>query len=97
VVAMWSTTATPRRGRLVRFSGTVSPAHNGRLVRLQRRSASGAFLTVRTMRLVPTTGNRSFFTGLARVFFSGTYRVVIYYDGDHLTSYSPDRRLIVHR
>ncbi|MFL5820201.1 MAG: hypothetical protein ACJ76S_05905 [Solirubrobacteraceae bacterium] len=97
VVGLWTTTVTPRRGQLVRFSGTVAPAHNGRLVRLQRRNGAGAFLTIRTMPLVPTTGNRSFYTGLARVFFSGTYRVVIYYDGEHLTSYSPDRRLVAHR
>jgi hypothetical protein len=97
LVGLSSSTAAPRRGRLVRFSGTVSPEHNGRLIRLQRRTASGAFRTVRTMTLVPTTGNRSFYTGLVRVFFSGTYRTVIYYDGDHLTSFSPDRRLVAHR
>jgi hypothetical protein len=97
VIGMWTTTTTPRRGRLVRFSGTVTPAHNGRLVRVQRRTGTGAFVTVRTMPLVPTTGNRSFLTGLVRVFFTGTYRAVVYYDGDHLTSYSPDRRLLAHR
>jgi hypothetical protein len=97
LVGLSSTTGSPRRGQLVRFSGTVSPEHNGRLIRLQRRTASGVFRTIRTMTLVPTTGNRSFYTGLVRVFFSGTYRAVIYYDGDHLTSYSPDRRLIAHR
>jgi hypothetical protein len=97
VLGMWTTTTTPRRGQLVRFSGTVTPAHNGRLIRVQRRTGSGAFVTVRTMSLVPTTGNRSFFTGLVRVFLTGTYRAVLYYDGDHLTSYSPDRRLVAHR
>jgi hypothetical protein len=97
LVGLWSTTSAPRRGRLVRFSGTVTPEHNGRLIRLQRRTASGVFRTIRTMTLVPTTGNRSFYTGLVRVFFGGTYRTVIYYDGDHLTSYGPDRRLVAHR
>jgi hypothetical protein len=96
VLGMWTTTTTPRRGQLVRFSGTVTPAHNGRLIRVQRRTGTGAFVNVRTMPLVPTTGNRSFFTGLVRV-FTGTYRAVVYYDGDHLTSYSPDRRLFAHR
>lgn len=97
VVGLFTTTTTPRRGQLVRFSGTVTPVHNGRLIRVQRRTATGAFVTVKTLPLVPTTGNRSSYTGLVRVFFTGTYRTVIYYDGDHLTSYSPDRRLVAHR
>jgi hypothetical protein len=97
IPTLFTTTTTPRRGQLVRFSGSVTPAHTGRLIRLQRRNAAGVFLTMRSMPLVPTAENRSFYTGLVRVFLSGTYRVVIYYDGNQLTSYSPARRLIVHR
>lgn len=96
-VGMGQSTTSTRRGRLVRFSGTVLPAHPGRFVRLQRRNAAGTFTTVRSVRLVPATTGRSYYTTLIRAYSTGYYRVVLYYDGDHLTSYSPTRRLFVAR
>jgi hypothetical protein len=182
VIALAPSTLTPRRGQMVRFTGTVLPASTG-FARLQRRTATGAYATVRSARLVapagdcpqpqpdadqpdsdepdadgpdrdepgsgdpiqpttdpttttPTTGtfppstpDPSDSTGpggeeptgqppdgedpcsererreaarqpatysiLFPVFFTGNYRVVTYYDGKRLTSFSPVRRLTV--
>lgn len=87
-----------RRARFARFSGTVAPAHNGRLVRLQRRTPTGAFVTIRSALLRPSAiAGRSFYALSLRMLSSGTYRVVHYYDGDHLTTFSPVRRVLVLR
>src|SRR5215208_3757612 len=42
---------TPRRGRRVRFRGTVRPPHDGMRIALQRRRADGTWVTVATPRL----------------------------------------------
>lgn len=97
-VVSLSATAVARRGRLVRFSGTVTPAHTGRFVRLQRRNPAGVFVTIRSARLLPSAvAGRSFYATSLRVFSTGYYRVVHYYDGDHLTTFSPVRRVLVIR
>lgn len=97
IVAL-SATAVTRRARLARFSGTVTPAHNGRFVRLQRRNAAGVYVTIRSATLVPSSvTGRSYYALSLRVFSTGYYRVVHYYDGDHLTTFSPVRRVLVIR
>lgn len=86
------------RGRFARFSGTVTPAHNARFVRLQRRTPAGTFVTVRSALLRPSAvPGRSFYAMSLRVLSTGYYRVVHYYDGDHLTTFSPTRRVLVIR
>lgn len=90
--------AVLRRGRFARLSGTVTPAHNARFVRLQRRTPTGAFVTIRSAQLLPSAvAGRSFYATSLRAFSTGYYRVVHYYDGDHLTSFSPVRRVLVIR
>lgn len=182
VIAIAPSTMTPRKGQMVRFTGTVLPSSTG-FVRLQRRTSRG-YATVRSARLVapgadcpqpqpgqpdpnaqdpnaptaptsdpttspttdpttttPTTTTPSgtappdtvppptdstgpggeqptgqppdasdpcserqrraaakqpaTYSMLIPVFFTGNYRVVIYYDGKRVTSFSPVRRLTV--
>ncbi len=92
---------TPARGQRVRFSGTVTPAHDGKLVRIQKRTSTGAWKTVASTPLVTTTPvngvARSKFSTRLRINATATYRVrVVPADGDHVTGTSPRRRARVH-
>ena len=87
---------TPSRGERVRFSGVVTPGHDGKVARIQRRTSAGwrtiARATLRTT--TPVNGvARSRFARRIRVFRSGTYRArVTPGDGDHVRGTSPRRR-----
>jgi hypothetical protein len=92
---------TPRRGQRVLFSGTVLPGHDGKIARIQRRTASGAWRTVATTTLVTAgpvgTTTRSKYAKRLRIRKSGTYRVrVAPADGDHIAGTSGRRSLVVH-
>jgi hypothetical protein len=65
----------PDAGRQRDVSCRVDPAQNRRLVRLQRRTASGALLTLREMTLVVDHRQR-ILHALAGSALHGIYRVV---------------------
>jgi hypothetical protein len=93
--------STPRAGRRVRFSGTVTPAHDGKVARIQRRTATGSWRTVARATLVaatPVNGvPRSKYAKRVKVTRKGVYRVrVTTGDGDHALGTSPRRRAVVH-
>lgn len=86
-------TRRPIRGQLVRFFGTVTPAHSGRYAQIQRRTSTGLWRTVASTRLVAgglVNGVAvSRYSRRIRVRSSGTYRVRVNpRDGDHLTGNS---------
>lgn len=92
---------TPAIGQSVRFSGTVLPAHNGKTVRIQRRTSTGGWRTVASTALVATTPlngvARSKYAKRIRVRRNGTYRArVTPADGDHVTGFSARRSARVH-
>jgi hypothetical protein len=92
---------TPAAGQRVRFSGTVTPAHDGKLARIQRRTSTGAWKTVASATLVaatPVNGvARSKFSKRLRINRTATYRVrVAPGDGDHIAGNSSRRRARVH-
>jgi hypothetical protein len=88
--------STPATGQRVRFSGSVSPAHNGRMVLIQRRDRSGVFRTVARALLVPSTAGRSKYGVRKRIFTNGVYRARASADADHLPGTSRTRTLAVH-
>lgn len=88
--------ATPARGRLVRFSGSASPAHDGRTAYIQRRSATGRFITVGRTTLRDAGTTRSTYNRRLRVSRNGVYRVKVAGDGDHINGFSRLRSLTVH-
>ncbi|MEA2210445.1 MAG: hypothetical protein QOF83_393 [Solirubrobacteraceae bacterium] len=95
-VAIHVSTLRPFRGHLVRFFGTVTPAHNGRFAQIQRRTSTGAWRTVASTRLVAggiVNGVAvSRYSKKIRVRFSGTYRVRVNpRDGNHLVGNSATR------
>jgi hypothetical protein len=88
--------STPSDGEIVRFAGLVYPKHDGRIVLLQRRRADGTWATVaRTTTRSAATGDRSRFSRRYRIGRTGTFRVRMGSDGDHVTGTSRTRRLTV--
>jgi hypothetical protein len=88
--------STPRRGSLVRFSGSVFPAHDGARARIQRRTASGGWTTIARPLLHDAGALRSTYTRRIRIFRDGVYRVKLPGDGDHVNGFSKTRAITVH-
>jgi copper binding plastocyanin/azurin family protein len=65
--------STPRAGRRIRFSGFVSPARDGAVLQLQRRTRRG-YRTVATTRLRDAGSARSKFSIRLRIRADGRYR-----------------------
>jgi hypothetical protein len=87
--------STPKAGRRVRFAGTVRPRHNGRRVSIQRRSSTGAWVTVKRARLRAATTRYSKYATRVRVRRTGTYRVRLAAHADHAAGVSRERTLTV--
>ena len=88
--------ATARSGQRITFSGSVTPAHDGAKVLLQRRIGTGRFRTIATLTLVkPATAGQSAYSHTARVRRTATYRVRLAAHDDHATGTSPKRRVRV--
>lgn len=87
---------SPARGSLVTFKGSVTPAHDGRIVAIQKRSSSGGFITVSRTTLRDAGDLKSTYTRRLRVFRDGVYRVKVAGDADHITGFSRLRTLTVH-
>ena len=87
---------TPKRGQRVRFSGSVRPKHDGKIVRIQRQAPNGKWSTIRRVKTLTATGNRSRYTVRIRVFLSRKYRALFAGDGAHLTGTSPAVAETVH-
>jgi len=89
---------TPAAGRLVRFYGRACPEHDGARVRLQRRTRTGRWRTVRRTRLRDLAGSTcSRYSRRFRVFRDGTYRAfVVSPDADHANGRSRSRHVDVH-
>jgi hypothetical protein len=93
--------STPKRGQRVRFYGTVLPAHDGKLVTIQRRAGTGVWKTISSVALVagaPVNGvARSTYSKRLKISRSGTYRVHFDpADGDHLANNSATRHAATH-
>ena len=88
---------TPRVGKRVRFYGSAAPQHDGAVVRIQRRRATGSWKTVRLTLLRDAGDERSRYSRRVRIRRDGTYRArVIPEDGDHLSGNSRRRGVVVH-
>src|SRR5579859_3485412 len=99
-VTLHVSTTKPTPGQLVRFSGFVLPAYNGKVALIQRRTASGGWTTVARSKLAAAaplgTIARSKFSKRVRVTKSGTYRVWFNpADNARLPNSSPTRKLTV--
>ena len=100
-VAMRLSTLTPAIGQLVRFYGTVTPAHNGKIAQIQRRTSTGSWVTVASTTLVASASvngvRTSMFSKQIRIHRSGSYRVLVNpRDADHITGAGPTSTVTVH-
>jgi hypothetical protein len=87
---------TPKRGALVRFSGTAAPAHDGKPVLIQKRTATGYTTVARTTLLDNGTATSKYSKTL-KIRASGSYLVVAESaDQDHDNGTSRSRTLTVH-
>jgi hypothetical protein len=80
--------STPRKGQLVRFSGTVTPAHDALTALIQKRSSTGAWITVARAALSDDGPSRSSYARRLRVRASGVYRVKLAEHADHTNGFS---------
>jgi hypothetical protein len=88
--------STPKKGARVRFYGTAAPAHDGKPVLIQKRTASG-YKTVTRTTLLDNGAATSKYSKRLRIRASGTYRVVVQsVDQDHDNGTSRSRTLRVH-
>lgn len=94
-MSLYVSDATPRVGQLVRFKGRACPEHDGLLVRIQRRTAKGAYRTVRRTTLKAAT-RCSVYSRRFRIYRDGTYRVSAD-DADHARGRSRLRFINAHR
>jgi hypothetical protein len=86
---------TPKKGSLVRFFGTVAPAHNNKPVLIQKKTATGYRTVSRTT--LRANGTTSKYSKKLRIRSTGTYRVVAEsLDQDHDNGTSRSRTLRVH-
>jgi hypothetical protein len=84
--------STPKKGARVRFHGTVKPAHAGKPVLIQKKTATGYKTVART-----TTSSTSTYSKRIRIRRNGTYRVIVQsLDQDHDNGTSRSRTLRVH-
>lgn len=85
-----------RRGRRVRFSGRVAPAHDGVYAQIQRRRGTGPFRTIARVLLRKSTDPaRSVYRRRVRARRTATYRVRVPAHDDHVTGKSRKRRIQV--
>lgn len=88
--------STPARGQSVRFSGSVYPAHDGRIIFLQRRTSMGRYATVARVKARHVLGGRrSSFARRVRLFRSGAYRAYVTGHFDHSAGFAT-RSVVVH-
>jgi hypothetical protein len=66
-----------RRGHLARVSGSVLPAQDGLIVKIQKRDRSGLFHTVAHTNLRHKNAGRSVYSRRLRIKRTGTYRTVV--------------------
>jgi hypothetical protein len=99
-IVLHVSTSRPAAGQLVRLSGFVLPAYNGKAVQIQRKTRTG-WKTIAQPKLMVATSvggvARSKYSKRLRILASGTYRARFNpADGARLANTSSTRRLTVH-
>jgi hypothetical protein len=95
LVGLKASDSTPSAGQRVRFSGIVRPPHNGRRVYLQRKTATGKFVTVKRGTLSRLDSKSSRYAISIRVRSTGVYRARVLGHSDHAQGVSRERTVTV--
>jgi len=88
--------STPKRGTRVKFSGVASPQHDGKVVRIQRRTSTGSYRTIARTVLKDSGDVKSRYSKAIRISKDGVFRTRISADADHATGTSGRHRVLVH-
>lgn len=88
--------STPGKGTRVRFSGSVGPTKDGATAFIQKQRSDGGFVTVARATLTAGTETRSIYSKRLLINASGTYRVRVSGDAEHVAGTSRTRTLVVH-
>jgi hypothetical protein len=73
------------KGHLLRMSGSVLPAQDGLLVKIQKRGHDGVFRTVAHTTLSHSSAERSTYSRRLRIKRSGTYQTVVVSNGGQVS------------
>ena len=73
------------KGQLLRMSGSVLPAQDGLIVKIQKRTRSGTFKTVAHTTLSHSSAARSVYSRRLRIKRSGTYQTVVVSNGGQVS------------
>jgi hypothetical protein len=93
-VTLGVSTHTPKSGSKVTFAGFVTPAYNGSVVLVQRKTKTG-WHKIASATLFAATLSRSHYSKGVRITKSGKYRVRFVPPPGRLANNSPVRKLIV--
>jgi hypothetical protein len=74
---------TPHKRERIRFSGTATPEHDGRVVYIQRRSHTGRWHSVKKTTLKDAGTELSRFSKHYRIRRDGTFRALVFHDSNH--------------
>jgi hypothetical protein len=74
-----------RKGHLLRMSGSVLPAQDGLIVKIQKRGRDGVFRTVAHTTLNHSSAARSIYSRRLRIKRSGTYQTVVVSNGGQVS------------
>jgi hypothetical protein len=83
--------AFPERGGTVGFFGSVTPAHDGLQVRIQKRNPDGSYRNVARAALTTGSGESSRFDARIPIYRNGWYRVLVPSHDDHTKALSAPR------
>jgi hypothetical protein len=75
-----------RKGHLARVSGSVLPAQDGLIVKVQKRGRDGVFRTVAHTTLNHSSAQRSIYSRRLRIKRSGTYQTVVVSNGGQVSA-----------
>jgi plastocyanin len=93
-VTLKASDTTPAAGRLVKLSGVVKPARDGRKLQIQKRLRSGKFKTIASTRLRAAKGDKSTYSLKLRLAKDTVLRARVAGEAEAL---SKARKLDVHR
>jgi hypothetical protein len=83
-----------RKGHLVRMAGSVLPAQDGLLVKIQKLTRSGTFVTVAHTTLLHSGATSSSYSRRLRIKRSGTYRALVQSAGGQVSPGASDAKSI---
>lgn len=92
-VGMRVSDSTPRRGQLVRFSGSIFPASVGKSVLVQRRSTTGRWVTIARTTAKAAGTDLSSYARRVRIHRTAVYRVKVVGDALFVNGISTVRKL----